>query len=1033
MPQPPAHPRTLPGTNLTPGEVLRLILLLCGPPWLFAASLFLTGLAALPSDALGWIATIAAGPAAWGAFISAVADGRTLLGRPRPADAPKRRLWQVLRVEDRSAHQQVTIAGNQVAASGEQSVAVGGNVERSAVSTGSCAAVVAHILNVYRAGGERSETDYRAALDNYLDWVRAQTGRVVLRGIKRGGQQAVELALDEVYVPLAAEPLPDAREMLRRNLARGGEAHEPEAPRQILMPELLAQGNRLAVIGAPGCGKTTVLQHIAWTLAEALRAGRPDLAADRLGLTGALPLPISVPLSLYADHRQRFADHPDPRQRQLATFINYHLMERQAALKLPDDFFATLLEQGRHVILLLDGLDEVPNEDERALVSQAVRDLTYGRNPTRFVITSRTPAYQGRAVLGNDFRVVRVLPIAPKQTADLIRRAYRAIYPAEVEADERNRRADGLIADVKKLEAERAERLGGDAENRLVATPLLVRMLLIVHFNLRRLPDQRAELYMEVVDTLLTSSHNPDEAVAQKLAQLGGDWRGRRDLCQYLAFQMHSRGREAGREIAERELTDLLCRYLIERRRKPPEAAELLVADFVAASRQRGGLMEEQAGRHRFTHLSFQEFLTARYLAEGEREIERIARFIEDAGRPADPWWREPALLTVGYLNITAPDTAGDLVRRLACLDDAGCPPTPRLLATTELAATAFLEWGGADATRCALARQLVRLLTDPDLTGVPGPVRAAAGRALARLGDPRAGVGLTPGGLPDIAWCDVPAGEFIMGSDEFDDEKPPHKLFLPAFQISQYPITNAQFDAFVQDGGYTPKWRRCWTAAGWEWKGQRTEPDKRGGTFDLPNHPVVMVRWYEAVAFCNWLGEKLNCRVTLPTEAQWEKAARGTPIPDPSPVATGEGSLSSPPAAAGGEVGRGGFPAAAGGEGLGMGANRYPWGNEITPDHANYGATGINATTAVGIFPKGKSPCGALDMSGNVWEWCLTKWRNNYKTAADDDPEGAATRVQRGGAYYSGPDGVRCAYRIRGIPDYGVDDVGFRVARSSP
>jgi predicted NACHT family NTPase len=481
--------------------------------------------------------------------------------------------------------------------------------------------LTAHIVNVYRERGRWGEEDYRAALDRYLDWVRAANGRVVLRGIKRGGQQAVELSLDEVYVPLAAETLPDARAELKRELGlRGARPEElalslskgfslaspgqggaetlrvSDQPRQITMRQLLAQGSRLAVIGAPGCGKTTVLQHVAWSLAEALRSGRPELAADRLGLTGdpssyrsggselalnavkgpGLPLPIYVPLSLYADHRRRFADHPDPRQRQLATFISHYLLERQAGLDLPDDFFAALLDRGHHVILLLDGLDEVPTEDERAQIAQAVRDLTHSRERARFVVTCRTPAYQGRAVLGGDFRLVRVLPIDQKQVADLIRRAYRAIYPADVERDQRDRWAADLIAGVEKLEAERAARLRGDAENRLVTTPLLVRMLLIVHFNLRRLPDQRAELYVEVVDTLLTSSHNPDETVAQKLAHLGGDWRGRRDLCQYLAFQMHSRGRQAGREIAERELTDLLCAYLTERRRKPPEAAELL-------------------------------------------------------------------------------------------------------------------------------------------------------------------------------------------------------------------------------------------------------------------------------------------------------------------------------------------------------------------------------------------------------------------------------------------------------------------------
>jgi predicted NACHT family NTPase len=137
---------------------------------------------------------------------------------------------------------------------------------------------------------------------------------------------------------------------------------------RITMQDLLHQGDRLVLIGAPGCGKTTVLQHIAWTLAEALRTHQLELATARLGLSGALPLPIYVPLSLYADHRRRFATDPDPHRRQLATFINHYLVERQAGLHLPEDFFATLLDQGQHVLLLLDGLDEVPSEDERALV-----------------------------------------------------------------------------------------------------------------------------------------------------------------------------------------------------------------------------------------------------------------------------------------------------------------------------------------------------------------------------------------------------------------------------------------------------------------------------------------------------------------------------------------------------------------------------------------------------------------------------------------------------------------------------------------
>jgi formylglycine-generating enzyme required for sulfatase activity len=935
---------------------------------------------------------------------------------------------------------------------------------------------VNHIVHVYRAGGGAwGEEDYRAALTRYLDWLHAATGKVTLRGIikRKDLPGGIELSLDEVYVPLAAEALPEAREGLKRGLGEG--LGETSQARRITMRELLAQGSRLALIGAPGCGKTTVLYHIAWTLAEALRTGQTRVAAGRLGLSGELPLPVYVPLSLYADHRRRFADHPDPRQRQLATFINHNLIERQAGLALPDDFFATLLNQGRHVMLLLDGLDEVPSEEERALVSQAVRDLTYGREHAHFIVSSRTRAYQGKAVLGGDFRVVRALPLAPEQVADLIQRAYYAIYPAEVEKDERERRAADLVTSVERLEAERAARMGGGEETRLVTTPLMVRMLLIVHFNRRRLPEQRAELYMEVVDTLLTSAHNPDERVAQRLARLGGDERTRRDMFQVLAFQMHSRGQEAGREIGEREMADWLCAYLTERRRRPPDVAEELVADFIAASRQRGGLLDERAGRYRFTHLSFQEFLTARYLAEAERDVTRITQFIEDEGRAADAWWREPVLLTVGYLNVTAPDTATDLAHCLAHLDDPHPPHTSLAMAAAELAATAFLEWGGAEATRDSLARCLADLLTDPELRGASPPLRAGAGRALAYLGDPRPGVGvIRPDGhgagegvLPDITWCEVPAGPFLLGAnvgeDAWDDERPQHELSLPTFYIARHPITNAQFAPFVEGGGYNDS--QWWTEAGWAWRdgddpdlsqipdedlrkryadwlAQRPR-DRRHEPFywhderlNQPNQPVVGVTWYEAMAYCAWLTEQLRVQssefrvwrdaklvthnspigppwgelgtlmVRLPTEAEWEKAAGWDPVARHKQV--------------------------------------YAWGDEWDEEKANV-AEKVGRPSAVGVFPAGVAACRALDMTGNVWEWTLSSWgsfdwnkpgfpypfsdaRPQFEAGGREAPETPGFRALRGGSWSSSRRYARVSSRRDGRPDVFGTDVGFRV-----
>jgi formylglycine-generating enzyme required for sulfatase activity len=231
---------------------------------------------------------------------------------------------------------------------------------------------------------------------------------------------------------------------------------------------------------------------------------------------------------------------------------------------------------------------------------------------------------------------------------------------------------------------------------------------------------------------------------------------------------------------------------------------------------------------------------------------------------------------------------------------------------------------------------------------------------------------------VPDITWCPIPPGDFIMG-----EGKQQRTISLDAFAISKHPITNAQFDAFVQDGGYSDKqWRSCWTKDGLRWKGDRTGLDRYGGVFDLPNHPVVIVTWYEAVAFCSWLGQKLGQQVSLPTEEQWERAARHTD------------------------------------------GRTYPWGAMITPDHANTIETGIGSTTTVGIFPKGMSVCGALDLSGNVWERCLNEYRNPERVQLDGDEP----RVVRGGSWVYDRDFAAAPDRDDDRPDNRFYDLGFRV-----
>lgn len=236
---------------------------------------------------------------------------------------------------------------------------------------------------------------------------------------------------------------------------------------------------------------------------------------------------------------------------------------------------------------------------------------------------------------------------------------------------------------------------------------------------------------------------------------------------------------------------------------------------------------------------------------------------------------------------------------------------------------------------------------------------------------------------------------------DVYEREQPQHEVFVSVYQISRYPITNGQYQTFVGDGGYTEEWRDCWTDEGWEWKEQAniTGPANFGGTFDLPNHPVIGISWYEATAYCQWLTIQMRETgdlsqdgiIRLPTEAEWEKAA------------------------------------------CGQDGRVYPWGNEITTEHANYTDTGLGVTSTVDCFPRGASPYGCEDMAGNVGEWCLDPWHENYEGAPTDGSVWLTVgdesfRVLRGGAWGSDGQDCCCSARRRGSLTSRLSNIGFRL-----
>jgi formylglycine-generating enzyme required for sulfatase activity len=246
--------------------------------------------------------------------------------------------------------------------------------------------------------------------------------------------------------------------------------------------------------------------------------------------------------------------------------------------------------------------------------------------------------------------------------------------------------------------------------------------------------------------------------------------------------------------------------------------------------------------------------------------------------------------------------------------------------------------------------------------------------------------------GLPFVY---VPAGTFIMGSPAdvgYDNEHPEHPVTLDAFWISQTEITNAQFRPFLEAGGYAN--RELWTESGWAWRTENTITEPRSwnsAKWNQDNLPVVGVNWFEASAYATWLAQETNVTVRLPTEAEWERAACGTD------------------------------------------GRTYPWG-EAAP-HAkllNYNGN-IGRTTAVGSYPDGVSPVGALDMAGNVLEW-VADWFDPeyYSQSPAENPLGPVTseyRTTRGGSWYFDGSFARCAQRFRGNPDGRNGSIGFRVA----
>jgi hypothetical protein len=697
------------------------------------------------------------------------------------------------------------------------------------------------------------------------------------------------------------------------------------------------QVKRAALLGRPGAGKTTTLNKLA---AELAQRAKSDAGA---------PLPLLVSLGDWTGDEL------------LPAFLTSHLPEIGWALN--------ALSGAKRAVLLLDGLNEIPTQQRQAKAQQVRALMGKLEKGTPVYVSCRADDYVGELDLGLD--TLTLQPLSPPQVRAVLHHWVRLQFgDAGTERAERlfwqlagDPALVGVLAtwlafggdeglfweDIGdsnvygKITWEEARLRQQHVRNprsliRLAANPFMLTMLFWVWLDRdETLPRNRGELFARFVDALLEREHLAawDEATGCCRYALEGEelLAGLADL----AWSMQTRRIE---ESGAERTGDAGVLTAVSRQ----EAVGVLGNESLVKKAEDATVLEGQA-EIRFRHQLLQEYFMALVL---KRQFEQGSL---SAARlwPADRWWARSGWEEAAVL--------------LAGLFPEDCAPIIHWLtdAQPEVTVQCLLESGAEIADRNTLFAGLrtawLPRLTDPECEPEP-PARAAVGRALGRLNlDNRKGIGLDTRGVPDIDWVEVPAGDFVYQDGE--------RRYLETFWIGRYPITNAQFDAFIQDRGYEDD--RWWRGLGEHIRA----PEAPGWT--LANHPRETVSWYEAMAFCAWLTHRLGYAVTLPTEVQWEKAARGTD------------------------------------------GRTYPWG-VWRASKANSHEADIGRTSAVGLFPHGRSPYGVMDLTGNVWEWCLTEQIQR---------EGCDYGMLCGGSFLDRPTEIhitdRRAYSYN-------SDIGFRV-----
>ncbi len=718
--------------------------------------------------------------------------------------------------------------------------------------------VVARQEHHYHAGS--ADLPQRRA--RYLEHLAAQQDALPLQGIAERPDRGEGLALhrvytllavqsrDEIAVDLAAFEGGDPRQPLRKEFSPDwalpdaaryvDRAHDgaPRLSRPRLAATVVAQHDRLVLLGDPGSGKSTFVRHLAWGLAE--RALQGDSTAA---------LPVILPLRTLAGHLAQGGSLP------LAVLASLRAAMAECCVQQPDDLLESALAAPA-ALLLLDGLDEVPLEAtarsaNRETTLRAVQAFLTLHRGTRALITCRTRAFDDglRAALG--WPVETLAPFTLGQIRHFARAWYAELAAkgqlAQAQADHLGAALPAAITSPQRT------RLREMAE-----TPLLLTMMALVLANEGELPRDRPQLYRRIL-LLLLGQWDKTGKQGESLFEAAGlpDWGSERilPLLDRLSYEAHRDARsEDGRgRIGRGDLLVALLDFFTHARVAQPGEATRVALAYVE---QRSGLLSADGPQsYAFAHLTLQEYCAGRYIALNEEPPPGSSLPPDPValamGHRGEDRWREPIMLGAGLMRQRDLDALlGDLI------DREGKDPVVwyrDLILAAEIGKDR--DWGYLGTGRVvkvaahqrALRTGLAALLAD-STQPLPVAERVRAGFLLGDLDDPRFPV--TPeqwraevarAGQPGSYFCRVRAGEYVIGSgdddpDADDNEKPQHTVTLDRpLLIARYPVTNDQWRAWVTQGG----------------KASSYDDDSN---LNHRNQPVVGATWETVNRFCVWL-----------------------------------------------------------------------------------------------------------------------------------------------------------------------------------